>query len=343
MTLRRHSKMKAFSEEEFVAWLKQNTKMPRPARVPGFTGIGDDAAVIPYDGSFLVLTTDAVVEDVHFKREWSAPEDIGWKAMAVNVSDMAAMGVAPQWALVTAGFPAGTSVSDLKAVHQGLSSCASCYGCDIVGGDTVKSERWFINVAMGGMTKEKPLLRSGAREGDYIFVTGTLGNSACALELLKKKSKKFSMLLPYHKKPRARLKEGLALMKTGCVSSMMDISDGLSKDLARLCAESGAGAKLFKQQIPLSTKMVKASSALKNNPYDFALHGGEDYELLFTVNDEKLSLFYETYHKLLPMENLPSPIGEITSDKRCRIVLSDDAETSILKSGGYDHLSSLKA
>ncbi len=323
-----------------MSWLKK--LKPDAADSSVITGIGDDAAVVSARDGFLVLTTDAIVEDVHFRTKWSSGDDIGWKAMAVNVSDMAAMGVQPQWALVTAGFPAGMSVSALKAAHKGLSSCASTYGVSMVGGDTVRSEKWFINVAMGGMTKEKPLLRSGAHEGDFIFVTGTLGNAACALELLKKKNKNYSALAPFHKKPRPRLKEGLALIKTGCVSSMMDISDGLSKDLARLIKESGVGAKIFKHQIPFSTQMLKAASALKRNPYDFALHGGEDFELLFTVSGEKLSVFYETYHKLLSLENPPSLIGEIVSDKQCRIVLIDDEKYSVLQSGGYDHLLSLK-
>lgn len=335
--------MASFSEEQFVAWLKANTKMSHHSRAKGFTGIGDDAAVIPLADSFLVLTTDAIAEDVHFKREWSAPEDIGWKTMAVNVSDMAAMGVAPQWALVTAGIPDVTGVAYLKAVHRGLADCASHYGCVIAGGDTVKANKWFINVAMGGITKKPPILRSGAREGDFIFVTGTLGNSACALELLRRKSKKYPALLQFHKKPRPRLKEGIALMDTKCVSSMMDVSDGLSKDLARLLKESHAGAKLFKHQIPVSTQVVKAAAALKKSPYDFALHGGEDYELLFTVGGEKLSLFYEAYHKILPAENMPLLIGEITADKQNRIVLIDNEKTSILQSSGYDHLLSLKS
>ncbi len=334
--------MASFSEEQFVAWLKANTKGSHYSRAKGFTGIGDDAAVFPLADSFLVLTTDAIVEDVHFKREWSAPEDIGWKAMAVNVSDMAAMGVAPQWALVTAGIPEGTGAAYLKAVHRGLTNCSSHYGCVIAGGDTVKASQWFLNVAMGGITKKPPILRSGAREGDFIFATGTLGNSACALELLRRKSKKYPALLQFHKKPCPRLKEGLALMDTQCVSSMMDVSDGLSKDLARLLKESRAGVKLFKHQLPVSTQVIKASSELKKNPYDFALHGGEDYELLFTVRSEKLSTFYETYHKFLSPENMPSLIGEITADKRYRIVLVDDEKTSVLQSGGYDHLSSLK-
>lgn len=329
-----------FTEEKFVSWLKKLKSDAADSSV--ITGIGDDAAVVSARDGFLVLTTDAIVEDVHFRTKWSLGDDIGWKAMAVNVSDMAAMGVAPQWALVTAGIPPTATIPFVKSLHKGLSRCAQFYGCRLVGGDTVKSKKLFINVAMGGTTERCPVLRSGARAGDFIFVTGTLGNSACALELLKRKNKKFSALLPFHKRPVPRLKEGLALMAAGCVSSMMDISDGLSKDLARLVKESGVGAKIFKHQIPFSTQMLKAASALKRSPYDFALHGGEDFELLFTVSGEKLSIFYETYHKLVSSKNPPSLIGEIASDKQYRIVLIDDAKNSVLKSGGYDHLLSLK-
>lgn len=348
MTKHKQRNKQSFSEEQFVAWLKKQTpvcvqRTGRKARgvIPGLTGIGDDAAVIPVNNSFLVVTTDAIVENVHFSKQWSAPQDIGWKAMAVNVSDMAAMGVQPQWALVTAGFPKSENVSYLKAVHKGLSACAAHYGCRILGGDTVRSDKWFINVAMGGTTKEKenPILRSGARDGDYIFVTGTLGNAACGLTLFKKniKDARYRYLFQSHKKPRAKLKEALALVKTSCVSAMMDISDGLSKDLARLVKESNTGAIIFKQQLPLHNTLLKASQKIKADSYDFALHGGEDYELLFTVKKEKISAFYEHYAKHLTDGIMPSLIGEITRGKKNRLHIVDNDGIFILKPGGYDH------
>ena len=227
------------------------------------TGIGDDTAVLPAGKKDLLFTTDMLLEGRHFLLKKTRPYDIGWKAMAVNLSDIAAMGGRPRWAVVSLGAPASLSVKILTEIYRGMKAAASRFGTDIVGGDTNQSERLTIAVALvGEVEKGKALRRSGSKPGDWIFVSGRLGGSYA--------SKKHLCFVP-------RLHEAAWLAKNFRVHAMMDLSDGLASDIRHICEESRVGAILNERALPCSR-----GSSVRS-----ALADGEDFELLFTVSSEE--------------------------------------------------------
>jgi thiamine-monophosphate kinase len=259
--------------------------------VPGLTtGIGDDCAVLETSaGVALLATTDLLVEDVHFRRRWAEPADIGWKALAVNVSDIAAMGGTPRWALVGLACPETTPADEVEAFYEGALAVADGHGVAIVGGDTSTSPAgWLVSVTLLGEAA-RPLRRSTARVGDVIAVTGVLGGAAAGLAVLERgpapagvPSEQLDQVTAAHLRPRARVDEGRWLAGAGGVTSMMDLSDGLATDLARLVAESGVGARVQLARLPIAAAARAVARALDVDPIDWATGGGEDYELLLT-------------------------------------------------------------
>ncbi len=258
-------------------------------RVPGLaTGVGDDCAVLEgRGGPPLLATTDLLVEDVHFRRRWAEPADIGWKALAVNVSDIAAMGGTPRWALVGLACPEGTGADEVEAFYTGALAVADAYGVAIVGGDTSASASgWLVSVTLLGEA-ERPVLRSTARPADLVAVTGTLGRSAAGLAILERETAPRGVagaaldeVTGAHLRPRPRVAEGRWLAGAGGVTAMMDLSDGLATDLGRLAAESGAGARVDVERLPIAAATRAVAEALDVDPVDWATGGGEDYELL---------------------------------------------------------------
>jgi len=256
------------------------------------TGIGDDTAVLAVSGgAALLATTDLVVEDVHFRRASAAPRDIGWKAMAVNLSDIAAMGGIPRWALVAMALPPSTELAEIDAFYSGMLEAAAPHGVVIVGGDTSASpDGWMINVTVLGEHMGTPKLRSAAAPGDAIAVTGTLGRSAAGLALLEMggrtapglSARARGDLTGAHLRPVARLAEGRWLGGQPGVHAMMDLSDGLTTDLAHLCRESGVGARVMLDLLPVAPAAREAAQALGKDSLEWATGGGEDYELLLT-------------------------------------------------------------
>lgn len=257
-------------------------------------GVGDDAAVLRVSGSdWLLLTTDMLVEEIHFSLSYAAPEQVGVRAMAANVSDIAAMGGWPAYAVVSLGVPAHISVEVMEGIYAGLRKIAGIYKISIVGGDTVKSpERLVINVALlGWIEAERAVYRSGARPGDLVFVTGTLGNSAAGLYLCQNPHtivlpETSSFLMSAHLEPGARIEAGRFLAGTGKISSMDDISDGLATELHQICRASGVGCRIRAAAVPMDSRMKAMAAACGNDPLDWALYGGEDFELVFTVSPE---------------------------------------------------------
>lgn len=254
-------------------------------------GIGDDAAVINTGNRNLTLiTTDMLLEGVHFDLGYTSPHHLGEKALAVNISDIAAMGGIPRWALVSLGLPKDTEIGFVEAFYAGISDMAGRFGVTIIGGDTVASkENISINVVLlGEAAEDEVVFRSGAKVGDHIFVTGVLGDSAAGLELLKKggaskkASDEYCSLINRHLTPTPRVKEARFLTGGSLVSSMIDISDGLIQDLKHICDESQVGAKVWLESVPLSDGYRRAGSVLGLD-VTYPLAGGEDYELLFTV------------------------------------------------------------
>jgi thiamine-monophosphate kinase len=303
-------------------------------------GIGDDAALLEVPPErVLVATVDTLVEEVHFRRAWTGPEDLGWKSLAVNVSDVAAMGAEPLAAFLSLALSAETEVAWVEAFTRGFEDCAQEYGCALAGGDTVRSPQVLtITVTLlGTVERGRALLRSGAQVGDAVCVTGTLGDSAAGLALLQsgvqafrrsgvqagrgetpaceplntEHLNPFHSLLAAHHRPRPRLQAARALAASGCVTAMMDLSDGLASDIRHLAARSGAGARLRREALPLSDAVRAAASALGVDPTDWALHGGEDYELLFTLSPDSLA----AARKLLDRLDVPmTVVGQIVAE-----------------------------
>ena len=232
---------------------------------PGEVGIGDDAAVVVPPAGPLLLAADTIVEGVHFDLGLVGLDDVGWKAVVVNVSDLAAMGGLPLHALVTV---AGPSSTDLDTLYRGIAEATEEYGCRVVGGDLSNAPTLVITVALTGTVEGEPVLRSGARAGDDIYVTGPLGASAAALRALRAGGGGRSS--DAYRRPQARAAEGIAIRRRGA-TAMIDVSDGLAADLGHIAHASGVG-------IALDDVPVAAGATL-----DDALGGGEDFELAFTA------------------------------------------------------------
>jgi thiamine-monophosphate kinase len=301
-------------------------------------GIGDDAAALLLSPSATLLaTTDMLIEGVHFDLKTTDLYSLGWKAAAVNLSDIAAMGGVPRFCLTALGIPASLTVEQVDEFYQGFTACIRKQGTVLVGGDTCRSGKGFIiSVTVLGEAKKKhAIARSGARPGDLLFVTGTLGDSGAGLELLNSGARRrkpgAGRLIEKHLRPVPRVAEGRKLATAGIASAMIDVSDGLSSDLGHLCVQSGAGAEVFANRIPLS-KELRSMKALKQPPLAYALAGGEDYELLFTVPPGKLK-------KLKAMQIAATGIGIITRGRSMRLI-DERGQGRILTATGYDHFRS---
>ena len=247
-------------------------------------GIGDDCAVLRLPpGHEVLVTTDFSLEGIHFRREWHAPESVGHRCLARGLSDIAAMGGEPVAVFLSLAMPRDLPQKWVDGFMRGFLTLARRFEVSLAGGDTAESPDGILGdiVVVGSVPRGKAILRSGARPGDRIYVSGALGGSAATLERMRAKPK--SKLNPRdfaaHFFPEPRLGLGLALREKGLASAMIDISDGLSTDLAHICEESGVGAEIEKESIPRAVIGKPAQEV----DLRFALHGGEDYELLFTV------------------------------------------------------------
>lgn len=286
-------------------------------------GIGDDCAILRIPtGHEALVTTDFSLEGVHFRRDWQSPECIGHRCLVRGLSDIAAMGGRPLAAFLSLALPKNLPQRWVDRFFAGLLRLAEKYEVDFAGGDTSQSHAGVLAdiTVIGKVPKGNALRRSGARVGDLIYVTGALGESAAALQLLRqRKLKKHDIF------PEPRIAVGEWLVKNAIATACIDISDGLSTDLAHICEESGVGAVVNAAAVPVDRSAAKLRSAL-----NFALHGGEDYELLFTVP-----------------KNAPVPsriagaqvthIGEITGGKAVRI--SQNGKTRVLVPAGWEHFS----
>ena len=251
-------------------------------------GIGDDAAILRHPGS--LLTTDTMVDGVHFVLSRTDLADLGYKIMAVNLSDIAAMGGYPDAALLTLGLPASFTDAQFHRLITGIHDSAILYRCALAGGDIVRSDTLFVTVAMTGHPIKEPIFRSGAKPGDTIYVSNKVGDSAIGLELLRAphsiKVKSENYFLSRHFCPSPRLKLIDYLTAHYVIRSCIDISDGVLADLHHIAEESNAGYFLEMNELPVSTEEI--GKEFEKDPFFFyklAATGGEDYELLFTSED----------------------------------------------------------
>jgi len=273
--------------------LRQADKSVRPTLSPIFTGIGDDCAVLRllpgrHSGAGEVLvTTDFTLEGIHFRRDWHPPESVGHRCLARGLSDIAAMGGEPVAAFLSIALPRDLPQAWVGRFLRSLISLGEKFGVTLAGGDTAESPDGILAdiIVVGTAPKGKSVLRSGARPGDRIFVSGELGGSAAAvLRMQAKPKKKLNPRdYPRHFYPEPRLELGRILREKGLASAMIDTSDGLSTDLAHVCEESGVGAEVDAALIP----RARVGKPAREVDLDLALHGGEDYELLFAVRPGK--------------------------------------------------------
>jgi thiamine-monophosphate kinase len=306
-------------------------------------GIGDDAAVWqPSPGEYVVVTTDSLVEDVHFRRDWTDWESLGHKTLAVNVSDIAAMGAIPKLAVVSLGLDGEELVSDLESLYRGLGGLARRLGMTIAGGDVVRASNGLVLhvTALGETHGRRTLTRSGAKAGDLIGVTGTLGASAAGLRLLgldpddpRRRAATANQLIEAHLRPEPRVALGAALLEEGATAAM-DLSDGLLGDLPKILASSGVAARLDEGDIPVAA----AVRALFPDAWvDLALLGGEDYELLFTAPRAAWDAIEVAAEKA---GGTVAAIGEVVargSDASSIELLNRDGRPRTVPVGAYDH------
>ena len=304
----------------------------RSARRDVVAGVGDDAALLePPPGMELAATVDTLLAGVHYP-ESTAPEDVGYKALAVNLSDLAAMGAAPAWATLALTLPAADEAW-LHGFSTGLFSLAGEYGVALVGGDTTRGPMTAVTLQLLGLVpKGEALRRGGANAGDRIHVTGTLGDAALALRLLQEGAPVPAPLRRRLDRPEPRVAQGAALR--GVASACIDISDGLLADLGHLLEASGVGATVELERIPLS-ESYRAHAARLDDPHAPALTGGDDYELCFTVPPERVAELERRFAR----QGWPCHCIGVVEERpgvRCRFA---DGREHHPTGGGYDHFS----
>lgn len=277
-------KNRSYNERELIAMIKGLAGNAAPDLV---RGIGDDCAVIsvPGEKKLWLLTIDTMTEKVHFDLAWHPPFLLGRKIVAVNISDIAAMGGRPRFALLAAAIPRSTEW--FAEFVSGLVAALQEHDILLIGGDTVSTDSGsiFTLTLIGEADSDKVIYRSGARQDDLVWVSGRLGNAAAGLELCQRRAatgNRWQDLVKAHLDPEAQVKMGRLLAASGLVHAMIDLSDGLATDLAHLCSESRVGAELYADRIPMSDELREAAASLNVSALDLALKGGEDYHLLFS-------------------------------------------------------------
>ncbi|MBI3366542.1 thiamine-phosphate kinase [Candidatus Roizmanbacteria bacterium] len=325
--------MKANKLTEFFLIDRISNKF-KEYRTEVIKGIGDDAAVVKINSKRYVLyTCDALVAGVHFSEKYFSPYQIGRKAAAVNLSDIAAMGGVPKHLLISLFLPKGTTEQFIGELYKGLIDECKKYDVDIIGGNISKNNQFIIDVFLTGEISSKNIvLRSGAQIGDAVAVTGTLGDAFTGLKLLQNHSKGKEISNNFKKKfiskhlmPIPRVKEGILIAQSGKVNSMIDISDGLSSDIGHICDESNLGVKIFLENLPVSNGVNKLT----------ALNGGEDYELCFTASFKNIQYLSQILKKSTGTDI--TIIGEIIPPKNGRWIIDKKGRKKLLRPQGWDH------
>ena len=326
----------------------ENTASPRlPVTVSSslVAGIGDDAAVVRSSaGKETVITADLLVEDIDFRRTTTPPYLLGHKVLAVSLSDVAAMGARPLWSMISIGVPEDVWQTDfVERLYDGVLDLANRYGVQLIGGDTSRTTENIVidSIVAGEATAGMSVLRTGASAGDQIFVTGSLGAAAAGLRLIERgahlaeqnlgdeDSQKLDHILLRQLRPEPRVGWGIVLGEERLATSMIDLSDGLSSDLNRLCTASGVGALIDSSLLPIDERVTELCGRRALDPLQLALHGGEDFELLFTVKPGDVSKLPRRVDGVEIKR-----IGEITGEG---VKISEGPRTWELKPGGWKH------
>jgi thiamine-monophosphate kinase len=334
-------------EFDLINALKQRYGSTSPRLV---RGIGDDAAVIASSPNRdYLLTTDLLTEGIHFNLRTATLIDIGFRAAAANLSDIAAMGGIPEYFLVSLAVPRGATVRQVEQLYDGMMAACRTHRVELIGGDTSASKGgWFVNIMLIGSAEPgSALLRSGARVGDDLYVTGTLGDSRAGLHMLEQprgmtqarsvRPAHRRYLMRRHLRPTARIHEGRWLLKAGWATSAIDLSDGLSGDLRHLCAESGVGAVIELAALPISSACRQYALSVKQDPPVLALAGGEDYELLFTVPARQRTRFARASAQ---RQFRMTRVGRMTPTKEGLRMMLPDGRYRPLSVSSYEHFRS---
>lgn len=309
---------------------------------PNAMGIGDDCAILPAGDDFdLVFTTDMLVEDIHFLRDKISPLDLGHKSLAVNLSDVAAMGAEPVGSFLSIAIPNTIDVEYLDSLMEGYHQLSEKYKLPLMGGDTTRSpHKLVLNISVvGKVAKGRAKLRKAAMVGDVVAVTGTLGDSAAGLYALMndyKKDETVQWLIDRHHRPEAHVSEGIWLGNRPEVHAMMDVSDGIASDLMHILRASGKSATIKMEQLPLSGQLRRMTESHHLNSYELATSGGEDYCLLLTVAADA---FEQTTGNFLQAFGRPlHAIGKVEAGEPSILWTLNDTVTEKPK-GGFNHFS----
>lgn len=310
-------KLPRLEEKALIDAIRKEFREPKSGLI---LGIGDDAAVVEIRGKNIVITKDLLIEDVHFKLRFHPARLLGRKSLNVNLSDLAAMGAFPKYALLGLGLPRNTGTGWIREFFSGFKSAAEEFEVSLVGGDVTRARKVTVSVTLLGEGKDV-IRRDGARPGHHVFVSGSLGEAREGLVLMKKgvrlgSDRRQNRMLRAFLDPKPRVELGMELARLKLASAMIDTSDGLSIDLGHLCEESGCGAEIYLEKLPISAEL----KALQKKARDFALNGGEDYQLLFTVPEEKKSRIAGLMKKytLTPIGKMIDGKGIVVVDSRNR-------------------------
>lgn len=310
---------------------------------PGVTlGIGDDTAAIePHEGYEVLVTCDSLVEGRHYMSDYIAPEDLGRRAMVVNISDIGAMGGLPLYSLVSLGLREDTHIADVESMYRGFLRELNPFNASIIGGNITKTERInFIDITVVGEVEQGKLMRrSSAEIGDVILVTGYPGQALAGLHLLKRSHSSQDVqnhpLVKAYNTPEHRAREGHAIALSGYARAMIDTSDGLLADLGHICEESQVGAEIFQNQLPLSEALIQEAEQMGIDPCDVVMSDSDDYELVFTCPYEDVSPIRSVIASISGVAL--SEIGRITEARgNIHLILPDGSKRRV-KASGWDH------
>jgi thiamine-monophosphate kinase len=299
-------------------------------------GIGDDCAWVNHAVGSSLITADLLIEGVHFDLKWTSLFALGYKSLAVNLSDIAAMGGVPAYAIVSLGIPAKYDSKQVDEFYRGFNGLARKCQVALIGGDTNIAPQLIISVCLIGAPPAQPVRRGGAKAGDDIYVTGTLGDSALGLEQLRNKSRAANpvavrQLLARHHRPTPRLSAGALLARKKLATAMIDVSDGLLQDLGHICKASNTGAVIWHERLPLSAAYRKLAG---KNGTRFALSGGEDYELLFCAQ-ARHRRHIERLHARAQVKI--TRIGSCVAAQKGITVIDGSGKPLALRFTGHDH------